>query len=153
MIVRRATTNEVVPLRMQVLRPGMPESASRWSGDDEPETVHFVAIADDRIVGTATIMCRPCPEGGPARQLRGMAVSPELQGTGVGAAILAAATHAIAEPMWCNARSTAIAFYERLGWRVTSDEFDIPTAGPHRRMVLTRDEASRRAILAPPEAP
>jgi GNAT superfamily N-acetyltransferase len=136
MIVRRATPDEVVPLRMQVLRPGMPESSARWTGDDEPETVHFVAVRDDRIVGTATILVRPCPEGGPQRQLRGMAVSPELQGSGVGAAILAAAIADIPEPMWCNARSTAVRFYAKLGWRVTSAEFDIPSAGPHVRMVF-----------------
>lgn len=155
MIVRHANVDEVVPLRMRVLRQGMPEEASRWSGDDEPETVHYAAVADDVIVGIATILRRPCPEGGPTRQLRGMAVAPEQQGSGVGAAILAAATREIGEPMWCNARATAVAFYERLGWRVTSEPFDIPAAGPHRRMVHDGDagraDAGPRAILAPPE--
>ncbi len=36
---------------------------------------------------------------------------------------------------WCNARSTAIRFYEKNGWRIVSDEFIIEKYGPHRRMV------------------
>lgn len=136
MIVRRATADEVVPLRMQVLRTGMPEAASRWTGDDEADTAHYVAVDADQIVGTATILRRPCPEGGPQRQLRGMAVEPGRQGTGIGAALVAAAAREIPEPMWCNARRTAVAFYAKLGWRVTTDEFDIPSAGPHVRMVF-----------------
>jgi hypothetical protein len=36
---------------------------------------------------------------------------------------------------WCNARVVALAFYRAQGWIVISDEYDIPTAGPHRRML------------------
>jgi GNAT superfamily N-acetyltransferase len=36
---------------------------------------------------------------------------------------------------WCNARVSALQFYLRMGWRVASDFFDVPTVGPHRVMV------------------
>ena len=36
---------------------------------------------------------------------------------------------------WCNARVPALRFYQRHGWRIVSDQFDIPTAGPHRKLV------------------
>ena len=35
---------------------------------------------------------------------------------------------------WCNARVPALAFYQRQGWQIMSEQFDIPTAGPHRKM-------------------
>ena len=38
--------------------------------------------------------------------------------------------------LWCNARTSAIGFYEKLGWRVTSGPFDVPGVGPHVTMVL-----------------
>ena len=37
---------------------------------------------------------------------------------------------------WCNARLAAIPFYKKLGWKIASELFEIPTAGPHYRMYL-----------------
>ena len=33
--------------------------------------------------------------------------------------------------LWCNARLHAVGFYERQGWKVEGDEFDVPDIGPH----------------------
>jgi len=41
--------------------------------------------------------------------------------------------------LWCNARVPAVGFYESLGWRVVSERFEIPTAGPHVKMVRRLD--------------
>lgn len=41
--------------------------------------------------------------------------------------------------VWCNARTSAIGFYEKLGWQVVSEPFDVLTAGPHVKMVLEHD--------------
>lgn len=135
--VRVASVDEVVPLRMTVLRAGMPESASRWTGDLEADTTHFVATDGERIVGIASVMRRPWPGfgDGPGWQLRGMAVDPALRGTGVGRLVLDAVCAHVAAPVWCNARVTALGFYEREGWRPIGDVFEIPEAGPHVRMV------------------
>ena len=37
--------------------------------------------------------------------------------------------------LWCNARTPAVGFYENMRWRVVSAPFEIPTAGPHVKMV------------------
>jgi hypothetical protein len=37
--------------------------------------------------------------------------------------------------LWCNARVPAVPFYREMGWAVVSEPFEIPTAGPHVRMV------------------
>ena len=68
-----------------------------------------------------------------------MATHPDVRGLGVGKALVAACEAVVREAgdglLWCNARTNAIDFYVRLDWIVTSEEFDIPTVGPHRRML------------------
>lgn len=131
MIFRRCTVADVVPLRMAVLRPGLPASASHWTGDDEPDTRHYAAD-DDRVIGIASVLLRPAPDGfASRRQLRGMAVDPHAQRSGIGRGLLEFAVQDVGEPMWCNARVSAIGFYERQGWRIVSEPFEIAGAGPH----------------------
>jgi GNAT superfamily N-acetyltransferase len=70
-----------------------------------------------------------------------MAVDPSYQRGGVGRAVLAvavdAARRAGAPLLWANARSTAVGFYERLGWRVVGPEFETADTGlPHKPMLL-----------------
>ncbi len=132
--VRRAAAHEVIDVRHEVLRNGRPRADAVFDGDSDLTTRHWVAMQADRAVGVVTVVARTSPEG-PAWQLRGMAVLPGLQGTGVGAAMLSAVHAEVAEPMWCNAREGAVPFYERAGWTLCSATFEIPGVGPHRRMV------------------
>ena len=37
------------------------------------------------------------------------------------------------EILWCNARTTAFGFYEKMGFNIVVDEFDIPNLGPHKK--------------------
>ena len=139
--VRPITADETIAVRWPILRAGLPRESAIFPGDDAPETRHFGAFCEGRLVGVATILRAPFP-GQPDRadawQLRGMATLPEVQGRGYGRALLAAC---IAEArrqggalLWCNARKPAVAFYEKHSLRVLGEEFDIPTAGPHFRM-------------------
>jgi GNAT superfamily N-acetyltransferase len=97
-----------------------------------------IAVYEDgRVVATATVFEEPM-EGDPREgdwRLRGMASEPELRGRGFGAAALTAALDYARERggkrVWCNARTGAIGFYERHGFTVIGDEYDVPEAGPH----------------------
>ena len=90
-------------------------------------------------IGCASFMLNAW-EGEPAYQLRGMATRADRCGHGIGAALLA---HAIADLqrqtdvrlLWGNARKAAIGFYEKQGWAIASEEFEIPTVGPHLKIV------------------
>ena len=134
--VRIADASEVIPLRAAVLRPGRPVGDAVWVSDTLNDTKHWVAEQHDRIIGVATVVRAPFPDGdGPEWQLRGMAVDSECRSTGVGRQLLAQVMTDIDAPMWCNARIGAVAFYQRQGWRVASAEFEVPTIGIHVRMV------------------
>jgi ribosomal protein S18 acetylase RimI-like enzyme len=67
-----------------------------------------------------------------------MAIIEELRGAGLGRAVLERcldhARERGARVVWCNARTGAIGFYERLGFEVVSEVFDVPVIGPHVRM-------------------
>ena len=108
--------------------------AARWPGDAEAE--HYVAEAPDggEIVGVASVFFAPLGAEGPNGQLRGMAVAPGARGGGVGLALLRAIEAAHPEGLWCNARVSALGFYERAGWRVLSETFEIVGVGPHVKM-------------------
>ena len=147
--VRPGAPYEVIDLRHAVLRAGLPRETAIFAGDDAPQTVHVVALDNDDIIGCAT-MIPSAWEGQKAWQLRGMAVAPHLQRSGVGGLMLKElqriAQHAAGDVrlMWCNARSPAVPFYERHGWMLASSEFVIETAGPHFKMTLKLPPAEVR---------
>jgi len=142
LVVRRATVDEIMPLRHAVLRPGYPLEASHYAEDDV--AVHISAWEDATLVGCATVFADPWlgpPEVADAWRLRGMAVDPDLQRSGVGTQVLseavAAARDAGAPVIWANARTTALGFYLRHGWRVAGEEFLASDTGlPHHPILL-----------------
>ena len=142
--VRRAEPAEVIDLRHRILRAGLPRDTAIFPGDGDPAARHFVAeTIDGRIVGTLTLHLNSW-EGQPAWQLRGMAVDPALQRAGIGAQLLLAAEQSVrnespTRQLWCNARVPAAGFYEKHGWTVVSEPFDVPTAGPHVKMIKRLD--------------
>lgn len=136
---RRAELTELVDLRHVVLRQGLPREAAVFDGDERPDTRHYGAFRDGRAVCCATLHASTW-EGRPAWQLRGMATADGFRGRGIGRDILRLLEADLLRPgsvrlLWCNARVPAVGFYRGMGWRVVSDVFEIPTAGPHVKMV------------------
>lgn len=130
----------VRPLRHRVLRPHQDFSATTYPGDDEPETLHAVIRSDGIVIGIVSIYRDP-PEGVDdprAWRLRGLAVAEESRGTGAGRAIMEWVIRELeqrdASFIWCSARSTAVAFYERFGFATEGSWYDEPLIGPHIRM-------------------
>jgi len=137
--VRAAAFDEIVDLRYEVLRAGLPREAAIFEGDSAATSRHYGAFVDGRNVGCTTLHLNHWLDE-PAWQLRGMATAPDFRGAGVGQELLAFVEADILEThpvhlLWCNARVPAIRFYQRFGWQIVSEEFEIPTAGPHVRMV------------------
>ena len=140
--VRLITAEETLDLRHAILRAGLPRETAVFPGDDAKTARHFGAFRDGKIVGVATIHFAPLldrPDFDPAYQVRGMATTEAARGTGVGAALLAAcieeAIRCGGQWMWCNARTPAMGFYARYGFKAQGAMFEIAHAGPHVRMV------------------
>ncbi len=136
--LRPARLEEIVDLRHEVLRHGLPRSEAIFDGDDAPTSRHYGAFVDGRTACCATLHASRW-EGEPAWQLRGMATDARLRSHGIGRAVMAMleadvlATSPI-HLLWANTRIGAIRFYQGLGWEIRSDLFEIPTAGMHYRM-------------------
>ena len=139
----RVSIDVIIDLRHRMLRAGLPPEAAQFPGDDAPSTWHVGVFASSEKnappISCASFMLNSY-QAEPAWQLRGMCTDGAHQGKGLGGKLLACAETEIVKDsnmrlFWCNARVPAIPFYERHGWKVDSEEFDIPTAGPHRKMI------------------
>lgn len=149
---RRACISEILGLRHRILRPGLPEESAVFDGDILDDTLHFCAFRtcpgegeNLEILSCVSFMLVPeyslqSKMYSLQLQMRGMATETSLQKMGVGRNLLLFAESAIGKlfgkriPVWCNARQEAVPFYEQNGWIVTSDIFDIPGVGPHKKM-------------------
>jgi ribosomal protein S18 acetylase RimI-like enzyme len=121
------------PLRQAVLRPH--QSLEDLAAHEAPDAFAVGVFEGDELISVGFVV----PEGGPGDwRVRGMATAQAARGRGAGAAVLdALVAHALAqgaERIWCNARTRALSLYERAGFRVASDEFELPEIGPHHVM-------------------
>ena len=136
--VEQLGIDDILPLRAEVLRSGLPVDTARYEQDRLPSTVHLAALDDtDTVVGCATWSPEPY-RGRTGWRLRGMATADEVRGHGVGALLLETGLELGREQgavvAWCNARTSALGFYRRYGFTAVGEEFDVPYAGPHYRM-------------------
>jgi GNAT superfamily N-acetyltransferase len=137
-VIRPAALEEILELRDETIIQGTGRSTPEFPGDRQKTTIHMGAFDAGRNVGCATFL-QSSWEGEPAWQLRGMATAPDVRGMGVGAALLREAERVLIDrgpirTLWCNARQIAVPFYEKLGWRIETDEFLTPGIGMQRKM-------------------
>jgi predicted GNAT family N-acyltransferase len=138
--IEQVEAADTYPLRAQELRQGRP---LEMDGDDAPYALHLAARLDaGEIVGVVRFHPRDCPwrEAEAPWQLRGMATDPRVRGLGVGRALVAEGLTRVlqrgADLVWCDARAAAVGFYERIGFTVVTDEYDLRPVGPHIGMVV-----------------
>ncbi|GBQ92700.1 GNAT family N-acetyltransferase [Asaia krungthepensis] len=129
----RIATDDCLPLRREVLWPGLTEEECRVPQD--PEATHLGAFDGDRLVGCLSL----CPIGPGLVQLRKFAVVADLQGQGIGAQMMheaiAICRKAGVGRLELDARSSALGFYRKFGMVPMGEIF---FKGPieHQRMAL-----------------
>lgn len=140
--VREIPVEDTHDLRRAVLRRGSPDAIVEFPQDAVIGTFHLGAVDGDAVVAVATFI----PTGSePSEiwQLRGMAVDEELQGSGVGRAVLDFGVERVRERgarlLWANVRDTAAGFYERMGWTIVGHGFVTDGVAHHVGVVLLDD--------------
>jgi GNAT superfamily N-acetyltransferase len=120
-----------------VLRAGDPAADVHFPQDDAEGAFHLGVHDGPDLVAVASFS----PDGTGGFQLRGMAVAPEHQGQGLGAALLAEGVErcraAGGTRLWANARRPVVVYYLQMGMEPKGDEFVTADTGlPHRRVEI-----------------
>jgi GNAT superfamily N-acetyltransferase len=134
--VREISLAETRNLRREVLRPY--SSLEELASHEPAGSIAFGAFDGDELVAVG-IVGRDGEAPGDWR-VRGMATTPRARGRGAASGVLQALVHHAgahgATRVWCNARIRARTLYERVGFVVASEEFELADIGPHYRMEL-----------------
>lgn len=139
MEVKRISARDTYPIRHKVLRPNGTIESCIFDGDDDELTFHLGAFHNGKLVSIASFYFENqksfTQEHEYQYRLRGMATLPDFRGHGYSSALLKTAFPLIKQNqcqfLWCNARTSARGFYEKVGFVATGDEFEIPQIGPH----------------------
>jgi len=121
---------QMVKLRDDILRKPLGLTFAPDELEHEKENILIGAFDDDDILGCCMLV-----EENPATvRLRQMAVLNDLQGKGIGRALMTFAENIARDrgykTLSMHARKNATGFYEKMGYKVASDEFTEVTI-PH----------------------
>jgi GNAT superfamily N-acetyltransferase len=127
---------QMVKLRDDMLRRPLGLTFTSEELDQEKTNMLIGAFEDDRLLGCCMLV-----EERPATvRLRQMAVLNDLQGKGIGRALMQFAENLARDHgykiLTMHARKNAIGFYEKMGYKIKSDEFEEVTL-PH--FVMEKD--------------
>ncbi len=115
--------DQMVLLRKKILREPLGLSFSEEELAQEKNDILIAAFDEDEILGC----CVLTKFNNEKIRLRQMAVRADMQLTGIGASIMTFAENLARDKgfnyMIMHSRDTAIGFYEKIGYKVTSDEF------------------------------
>ncbi len=130
---------EEVALRYRVLREPLGLTFTSEQLASEVADTHLAILIGGKMCAVLLLT----PRNGGDIQMRQVAVAPELQGTGLGRALVNASEEkAITlgyRRMVLHARKSAVGFYERLGYATHGDEFEevgIPHLDMDRKLTL-----------------
>jgi predicted GNAT family N-acyltransferase len=114
---------QMVNLRNEILRKPLGLTFTDEELEKEKDEILIGAFEDEKMLGC----CMLIKEGEKACRLRQMAVLNNLQGKGIGRALMIFAENIARDrghkKITMHARKTAVGFYERLGYRISGDEF------------------------------
>jgi N-acetylglutamate synthase-like GNAT family acetyltransferase len=124
---------QMVQMRTEILRKPLGLSFTLDELEKEKDEVLIGAFEDDKILGCCMLIRQPDK----TVRLRQMAVSNNVQGKGIGRALMNFAENLARDmgykKLLMHARKTAAGFYEKQGYRIAGDEFTEVTI-PHYLM-------------------
>jgi len=128
--------DQMISLRNNILRKPLGLGFNEEELQEEKNHLLIAAFDEDKMLGC----CMLCKADEKTLRLRQMAVLDNLQGKGIGASIMNFAENLAIDKgynkIMMHARDTAIGFYEKLGYKITSDVFTEVNV-PHHVMEKT----------------
>jgi ribosomal protein S18 acetylase RimI-like enzyme len=125
-----AEYQQMVNLRYELLRKPLGLTFDPAELEKEKEDILIGAFEDEKILGC----CLLSPVDAETIRLRQMAVSNNLQGKGIGRALMVFSENIARDRRYrkliMHARKTALGFYRKLGYQVSGGEFEEVTI-PH----------------------
>jgi predicted GNAT family N-acyltransferase len=139
MDVKRISASDTYKIRQMLLRATGTVEDCHFKDDDKDQTFHLGAFEEGKLVSVASFYfenhLNHKDEFEYQYRLRGMATLPEVQGKGHSSSLLKTAFPIIAQNqchfLWCNARTSAQGFYEKVGFQSSGKTFNIESIGPH----------------------
>lgn len=114
---------QMVALRYQILRQPLGLNFSNEELEKEKNDLLIAAFDDDDMLGC----CMLTEKNSQTLRIRQMAVQNNLQGKGIGASLMSFVENLARDKgykqLMMHARVTAIGFYEKFGYKVSSDQF------------------------------
>ncbi len=137
-MIKYINPKDTLSLRSQVLRNGKPLEECVFPSD--LLGFHLGNFVDGKLSCIASFFPEDYEDSGKGGyQLRGMATDPAYRGKGSGRELINFSKNELlaanASYIWCNARSSAVAFYSKLGFEMISTEFEIRDLGIHYTML------------------
>lgn len=128
-------------LRSKILRNGIAPAECVFPTDHVEGAFHLAYYVGDELATIASFFPKSYHDNRElGYQLRGMATDTGFGGKGYGSELIKFAIAYIkntnAQYIWCNARTIAVPFYQKLGFALASQEFEIAGVGPHYEMIL-----------------
>ena len=138
--VRPVPGDDIVDLRLALLRGLASGDDGFWSGDDQRDTLHVGGYRDGALVGFATIVRQRAPgiTEPNAWQITEIAVDHGHRGYGLGGQMLRRCLeHAAARNAriaWCRIPAGAYGFFQHFGFQRRGQPFEDPAGGPRYLM-------------------
>lgn len=120
MEIRIINADDILEVRQIVLYPDKTPASLKLPEDDKG--LHFGMFVDNTLISVISLFIE-----GSSAQFRKFATLPDYQGKGYGSVLLKHVIKLSSDKgcthIWCNARTSAIDFYLRFGFRITDKTY------------------------------
>jgi GNAT superfamily N-acetyltransferase len=138
--IKEISAQEAIIVRHPVLRKEKPIETCIFDGDNLETTHHFGLFKNSNLTGIISLFAKSNPIFAEIFQvqIRGMAILESHQKKGFGERlIIHCEEYCILNQfdlIWFNARTAAVGFYKKLGYKIKGNPFEIPNVGEHYLM-------------------
>ncbi|MGD6818024.1 GNAT family N-acetyltransferase [Metabacillus sp. 84] len=121
--IKQIHSADAAALRQRVILPVTPLEECKYDGDENHETIHIGAYAQDQLVGAASFYQEQHTKikGDGMYRLRGLAIDPDHRNELRGQTLILFGENLLAQlgisGLWCTTKASNKPYYEHLGFK------------------------------------